>query len=612
MNTKLCSPCPQRFPRNRTRGSALYLVLILGAVAAAIMAGTFAYINQTAKIEKRSNLRLESTYAAEYAFEKAYQELKGVIGQYNLPTLGNTSAVTNLTTAPTSAFPSGQGYTWNAYLTVPIENGVPVWDFSSDLKISQGPYSYLTVVEITRSMPTGGAPVHEQFQRNWTYVIKPLFQYAIFSDGDLELFPGAAFKVTGRVHANGKIYSGSTASITYGDNVSQIGGYAAHYSPLDPRSEPGNLNSPSYTKGSPLTTTRENPPGTLVKDDSDSNDNNDGSRELIEIPDRMNSDPNATDRLYNKAGLKVLVNTTGSATISTSGVTVPANARVFVTEDGTAVPTGDPLATYLSTMLSTGSMKDYREGATLTTTDVDVGKLATGYKDGGLPSTIPNGTTWPSNSTVPSDLQGKSIPEALRGKSLWNGVLYVADITNSNSHRTGVRLVNGSDLSSLPASGAGSGLTVATENPAYIVGDYNSTSSKWRPSAVIADAVTVVSSNWNNANTSLSSRTPLNTTINTAIIAGNVSTSSTAYSGGMENFIRLLENWSGKTLTYNGSLVNLFQSKQATAPWQSTGNYYNAPVRTWKFDPNFNDPNKLPPGAPVARSLKRGQWAQID
>ena len=40
-----------------------------------------------------------------------------------------------------------------------------------------------------------------------------------------------------------------------------------------------------------------------------------------------------------------------------------------------------------------------------------------------------------------------------------------------------------------------------------------------------------------------------------------------SYSGGAENFPRFLENWSGKTLTYYGSMVELYQSQQAIGKW---------------------------------------------
>ncbi|MBS0663086.1 MAG: hypothetical protein JSR48_07455 [Verrucomicrobia bacterium] len=617
------------------RGSAIYLVLILSVVAAVVLAGIISYTAQTAKIEKRSNTRLESTYAAEYALEKAYQELKTLVGQdsVNLPTLSQISAVTNLTTAPTDVFTSAQGYTWLAYLTVPIENGVPVSAHSS-FNATQGTYPFLSVVEFTRRLPTGGAPVHVQFQRSWSYVLTPLFQYAIFADGDMELFPGANFIVNGRVHANGTIYTGSSASISYNDYVSDVNGLSFQYSPLDPRAPGSPGNNTTFAKGAPISTSREEPPGSTTADLSDTNNNNDGSRELIELPDYMSTDPNASERLYNKAGLKILANTSTLNVTASNGVTVPANSRVVQTQDGTTIPAADPLAVYLNTLMSTGTMNDYRENATLTTTDLDVSKVNTAYNAGGLPQTIPNSASWPNNASVPSALKNQPIPSALRGKALWNGILYVTDISNQSDHRTGIRLLNGSTLpNGSNSSSPTAGLTVATNNPAYLVGDYNTGGTPpvdsgtnlaannyasgytIQPAAVVADAVTAVSANWISGNyngvSSLNSRTPANLTINSAIIAGQVASNGTAYSGGMENFIRLLENWSGKRLTYYGSLINLYQSQQATASWQNTGVYYNAPTRNWYFDTNFLDPRKLPPGTPIVRSLKRGQWVQI-
>jgi type II secretory pathway pseudopilin PulG len=631
-------PHNQRVARKRrsrqARGSALFLVLILSVLMAAVMAGLVSHTAQVARMEKRSNTRLEATYAGEYALEQAYQQLSTLVGQdsANLPTISQTTAVTNLTTAPTGQFTAAQGYTWQSFLTVPTEAGAVVAAHSS-FNPAQGSYKFLSVVEFTRTLPLQ-APVHVQLQREWTYVLTPLFQYAIFYNGDMELFPGATFVVNGRVHSNGKVYTGTTASITFSDYVSDVSGLSNQYSPLDPRAPGSPGSNITYAKGNPVTTTAEQPPGTLSQNTSDTNPNNDGPRELVEVPDFLNSDPNAADRLYNKAGLKVLVNSTASAAAAASGVNVPANARVYLTQDGTTIPATDPLATYLGTMLANGTMKDYRENATLTTVDIDVSRVTAGYNSGGLPQTIPSSATWPNNASVPAALKSQPIPAALQGKNLWNGVLYVTDITNSAAHRTGIRLLNGTSLpDGTNGSSPAAGLTVASNNAAYIVGDYNTggtppvdsgtslTANNYasgytvQPAAVVADAVTVVSANWISGNyntvTTLASRTPANTTINTAVIAGIVSSNGSAYSGGVENYFRLLENWSGKRVTYYGSIINLFDSQQSTAPWQNTGVYYNAPTRNWYFDVNFLDPRKLPPGTPVARSLKRSQWVQV-
>src|SRR5262249_26855250 len=84
------------------------------------------------------------------------------------------------------------------------------------------------------------------------------------------------------------------------------------------------------------------------------------------------------------------------------------------------------------------------------------------------------------------------------------------------------------------------------------------------------------------------------------------------YSGGVENFPRFLENWSGSIpVTYNGSMVVLFPSQYATNFWQNTGVYYNAPKRLWAFDVNFLQQNKLPPDTPQSRKPVRGQWSIV-
>ena len=76
--------------------------------------------------------------------------------------------------------------------------------------------------------------------------------------------------------------------------------------------------------------------------------------------------------------------------------------------------------------------------------------------------------------------------------------------------------------------------------------------------------------------------------------------SSPAYGGGLENFPRFLENWSGVVFRYTGSLVSLFNSRYVDGLWGNTsnGSYYSAPTRQWQFDINFRFPERLPPGTP--------------
>jgi len=170
------------------------------------------------------------------------------------------------------------------------------------------------------------------------------------------------------------------------------------------------------------------------------------------------------------------------------------------------------------------------------------------------------------------------------------------------------------------------GLSIATPDPAYIVGNWNIKTSAGgtsdagladttytRPSAVYSDAITILSGSWNPANSALgiNSRNASSDTVNAAFLTGNVPSDGDNYSGGVENFPRFLENWSGQTFTYNGSMVAMFASQVANAPWPGTGSVYNPPTRIWAFDNNFNDPGKQPPMTPQVITVQRSQWTLL-
>jgi hypothetical protein len=191
------------------------------------------------------------------------------------------------------------------------------------------------------------------------------------------------------------------------------------------------------------------------------------------------------------------------------------------------------------------------------------------------------------------------------------GTIYVNDQrTLSSANESGVRLVNGTDLPPL-------GLTLATPSPVYILGDYNvppaakgtTNTTGTLPASVAADAITILSTAWIDGNSAaaISSRVAGNTTVNAAFLAGNVASTASSYSGGVENLPRFLESWTGKTITYNGSMICLFNSQIATGAWGS-GNVYNPPVRQWALDQNFQFSDKLPPATPSLVVLIRASW----
>jgi hypothetical protein len=147
--------------------------------------------------------------------------------------------------------------------------------------------------------------------------------------------------------------------------------------------------------------------------------------------------------------------------------------------------------------------------------------------------------------------------------------------------------------------------------------DTTNTSKTW-PAALMGDALTILSSSWSDTytnTTSLGSRgTAGNSTVNAACLEGIVPSVTVGgvehYSGGLENFLRLEEDWS-KQLTYNGSIVVMFPSVYATNYWHVTGVFYNPPTRKWGFDSNFKTPEGSPPGVPSAKGVIRGGWMPL-
>jgi hypothetical protein len=202
-----------------------------------------------------------------------------------------------------------------------------------------------------------------------------------------------------------------------------------------------------------------------------------------------------------------------------------------------------------------------------------------------------------------------------------------------------LKLVNGA-LGNLPTKPDNTGgFTVASENPVYVQGDYNtnSTDPSWSSStepahaatAVIADAVTLLSNAWTEK-TSLDEpsdarngpRPAVTTRYRLAIAAGKSinfpipgfaggTTYGFGTDGGLHNFLRFLEDWNNDDLWYKGSLVSLYYSAYNTGTFKCCAySVYQPPDRNYFFDPLFATPSGLPPGTPLFRDIENLSYRQ--
>jgi type II secretory pathway pseudopilin PulG len=220
--------------------------------------------------------------------------------------------------------------------------------------------------------------------------------------------------------------------------------------------------------------------------------------------------------------------------------------------------------------------------------------------------------------------------------------------------RHALRLVDGgmsaANVSYVPGSVAApatSGFTVASEEPVYVYGNYNTgpadplwanpsnPNAQHAAAAIIADAVTLLSNQWldsdslnfpalvncNAANGPIercggwtgAANNPAyyrmaiasGKTIpfpNPGFALGNAQDFGT--DGGMHNFLRYLEDMGKISINYTGSMVSLYYSQYATGVFKCCGMVYNPPSpRNYNFDTLFLNPANLPPGTPAFQDI---------
>ncbi len=406
----------------------------------------------------------------------------------------------------------------------------------------------------------------------------PAFQFAIFYNKLMEYTYTADFTINGRVHGNADIYTGSIEDLTFNGDVTSVG--------MNEEKAWLGFSLSQFTGTVSFGAKKETGAAALnvpISPDASS----EGVREIIEMPPPGENPQSwkGQQRMYNKAELVVRVTDAGPMVM----------VKNSLDEYATQIPE-EQVEAFIDTSVT---FTDQREGKMVKATEIDISQFI----------------SWASTNTyVISKLGGGNPPN----------IMYVSDErTVTSSQLPAVRLVNGEQLPSR-------GLTIATRNPLYVKGNYNqpdpsklntTDTSNTKPAALISDALTVLSSNWDDSKSHINfrARPAAPTTINAAVMTGNVETAPGAtplngYSGGVGNLTRLLEDWnaggSRKRLTMNGSIIAMFESEIATQQFRWPGYYYFAPERDFNLDPNFSTEGGLPPGTPQVISVVRKSWTQ--
>jgi hypothetical protein len=585
--------------RRSDQGYALLIAMVFIGIGMLVLVSVVGWTVGTEKLMERNNLYSMSSAAAEGATEQVMAQMASDFYNSDLQTRNSYMAGSLL--PDTSGWPvrftfsNPYSHIAATYVTINPGDWTTNWSVLSGANYA-GLHAFVANCAATSTATTTNQPanVSASVQLQFQLVALPIFQYAIYYNMDLEIDPGAAMTINGPVFSGAGIWAGSPI-LTFDGPVSAVGIIATNAS--DPFST-------GYTGGgSPTFSSTCSSNANAVAMPIGATNDPTVIRALLNLPTNGIAASSPAGHMYfiNQADL-IISNSPGGIVSAFFQDPNNVNRLSPVPYDITQITTNGvgPSKTYATnnsySFATNATFYDYRESKTVKAVQLNIFAL----------------NSWLTNAT------GSNYNVQLNNDSghYIDSVYIYNNGPASSTTLPSVRVANGAILPT-------QGLTVVTPDPLYVMGNYNASGVSLNngsnvvntaPAALMADAITVLSGNWNDSlytnGYALSSRTPTTTTINAAAYEGIVPTTGTNYSGGVENFLRLLENWGAASpLTYNGSIIVMFPSQYATSRWQSPGNYYQAPKRIWGFDINFETQSGLPPLTPELRTLYRQSWA---
>ncbi len=558
---------PTRIRTRQNRGYALLLVMVLTAVTMFALATALNWSSGQSILDERKGRFYRSEAAAAAAVAKVvgtivrdYQEdgpatVSAKLDNYRslVPTAKENAAWADYT------FSDNHGQTDRVYVRQLTSWGAGTIQALPGGAVGQrASYS----VEVQATERTQHNATAAAIQQEVEIASVPLFRFAIFYDLDLEMNAPEHMTVAGRVHSNGNMYSQPEGRLQFSGPVTASGSIQTVKHPQDPvirDTERVTFDEQRVERATSLSLA------------IDARTDTRGLHRILEEPSssELARSDFAQKSFFNRADLIVLFTDSGTRCFSGSY-----NKFSTTVSWSLVKPFAD----------ETSVMYDWREGRYVNITELDLDEL---------------------------EDQQKSLEKVL-GRRV--SVLYVADYRSPSSGRfNALRVIKGGNL---PASG----FTLATPNPLYVKGDFNTGNPKVKaslrkpvPACLAADAITILSKNWDDSDSwrSLHYRNATDTTINAAILTGITPTRAGYYSGGVENALRLLEDWSNDDLDFKGAIAVLFASQTARSPWGASPYVYTTPKRNWDFNAGFGTVLALPPGTPELMIVSPGKPKSI-
>ena len=202
-------------------GIALLTTLLLLFMMSSLLVGFSLLLISNQKLMGTNNEQVHAFYAAEAGMEQMTAGLGNLFSQTYSPSIAQIDALeATPPVLPGIQFLTGNGtsgYTITPQATDSYGNPAP-----TITTIDSGAYQGMTAmateyVMMTNARTPDGREV--TLKRTTQTVGIPMFQFGIFSDGDLSFFPGPNFNFGGRTHTNGNLFLASGATLWMADKV---------------------------------------------------------------------------------------------------------------------------------------------------------------------------------------------------------------------------------------------------------------------------------------------------------------------------------------------------------------------------------------------------------
>ena len=622
------------------QGFAMVTALLLLVVLAALLASYFALTSIEISTEGASRNSTTAFYAAEAGLNVRAKKIREVFEGFNLPFGTSPTGYQDCLNGSTGSgdlacsqktFSGHKVFTYvvDETLGTPTIINIPPGERFAGLSAQE--YTYTTY---STSLDKQNLPEAILALRFKSRVI-PLFQFMAFYNKDLEFYPGLFMQSTGPVHVNGDLYLNSWNTLEMLGSIS--------ISERDP-SLPANE------------TTSGDDGGNFYRGIKYSDGGSDcaGTVNIVTIAgDSGSFQPLGCDGAIRRRLVpKMELTATWPETVSVGNdfVEVPPPADFLV--EGEYWDLSDLRIAYdvSANNIEVRSETDtFNSGLTTTLNQCPLLQDPTTFNAnhvfGTGPVTVSNqfldrregSTTTPKNYTMVNVdilalLTCISNENILLNLGPAGGIVGLADDTNGglvfyitvdtgNKDGYAVRLYNGASLSSVDTNLQG--LTIVTDLPVYLQGDFNlgqlgdANASDWRPAAIFADTFNMLSNDWQDDDDILDCAS--STEANIALLSGTDRTGGKEGtdgwdgngSGGVHNYPRFHEDWSNwrscplATFAYRGSFVSLGTSNYTiSGKWRCCGSsldlYYLPPQRDYGFDQRFQNTANLPPLTPRA------------